>query len=255
MGRWYTSGFRTCWTSFTPGGASTAAKSWTRWWHGTGRRTRSTRRGPRGEIRLFSRFREPLSIGWARHVDTVPGHMVRYPPTFQAEESMGEVRERFTFSVRFGPEGRSREFRIGRTGLIATAAVLGLFFVLMTQIIYDYRETLSKARELRSLRQRVSEQNLTLYNLYAKFESLETEVERIRTLDVRVRWLVRINEALLPGGRKNSGGTGVGGAETPESAAATRLDSLLDLRVDRLKESILGDGKNMEDIYEYIHVR
>ena len=165
------------------------------------------------------------------------------------------MRKRLTFSVRFGAEGRFWEFRIGRRGLVATAGVLALFFVLATQFIYDYRENLWKVRELGSLRHRVSEQNLTLYNLYAKFESLETEVERIRTLDARVRSLVSINEALLPGGRKNSGGTGIGGAETPESAAATRLDSLLDLRFDRLKESILVDGKNLEVIYEKLDVR
>ncbi len=82
--------------------------------------------------------------------------------------------------------------------------VLALFFVLATQFIYDYRENLAKVRELASLRHRVSEQNLTLYNLYAKFESLETEVERIRTLDARVRSLVNINEALLPGKRKTA---------------------------------------------------
>src|SRR4030065_289279 len=64
-----------------------------------------------------------------------------------------------------------------------------------------------------------------------------------------------LNEAWLPGGRKNSGGTGIGGAETPESAAATRLDSLLDLRFDRLKESILVDGRNLEVIYEKLAVR
>ena len=61
--------------------------------------------------------------------------------------------------------------------------ILALFFVLATQFIYDYRENLAKVRELATLRHRVSEQNLTLYTLYAKFESLETEVERIRTLD------------------------------------------------------------------------
>jgi murein DD-endopeptidase MepM/ murein hydrolase activator NlpD len=181
--------------------------------------------------------------------------MVRYLPAFQSGGSRGELRERFILSVRFGPEGRSREFRIGRKGLIATAAVLGLFFVLMTQLLYDYRETFSKARELHSLRQRVSEQNLTLYNLSAKFESLETEVERIRTLDARVRSLVRINEEMRPGGRKDGGGPGIGGTETPEASASNRLDSLLDLRCEKLKESILVDGKNLEVICEKLDAR
>jgi murein DD-endopeptidase MepM/ murein hydrolase activator NlpD len=181
--------------------------------------------------------------------------MVRYIPAFQSGGSRGELRERFTFSVRFGPEGRSREFRIGRKGLIAIAAVLGLLFVLMTQLVYDYRETFSKARELHSLRQRVSEQNLSLYNLSAKFESLETEVERIRTLDSRVRALVRINEEMGPGGRKDGGGPGIGGTETPESSASNRLDSLLDLRYDKLKKSILVDGKNLEVICEKLDAR
>jgi murein DD-endopeptidase MepM/ murein hydrolase activator NlpD len=165
------------------------------------------------------------------------------------------VRERFTFSIQVGDDGRPREFRIGRGGLIATIGVLAVLFVLGTQFIYDYRENLSKVRELGSLRQRVSEQNLSLYNLYAKFESLETEVERIRTLDARVRSLVNINEALNPGGRKDSRGNGIGGAETPEVATTNRLDSLLDLRCDRLKESLLVDGKNLEVICEKLDIR
>lgn len=165
------------------------------------------------------------------------------------------MREKFTFSVQVGAEGRRREFRIGRTGLVVTAGMLALFFVLATQFIYDYRENLSKISELRTLRHRVSEQNLTLYNLYAKFESLETEVERIRTLDARVRSLVHINEALLPGRRKNGPESGIGGAETPETAAENRLGSLLDLRCDQLKESLLVDGKNLEVICENLDVR
>ncbi len=164
------------------------------------------------------------------------------------------MREPFTFSIRIGAEGRYREIRVGRKGMVATAGVLAFFFVLATQFIYDYRENLSKVRELGSLRDRVSEQNLTLYNLHAKFESLETEVERIRALDARVRSLVNINEALRPGGRKNGQATGIGGAETPEGAAAGRLDSLLDLRCDQLKESLLVDGKKLEVICEKLDI-
>jgi murein DD-endopeptidase MepM/ murein hydrolase activator NlpD len=165
------------------------------------------------------------------------------------------VRGRFTFSIQIGDDGRPREFRIGRGGLITITGVLAVLFVLGTQFIYDYRENLSKVRELGSLRHRVSEQNVSLSNLYAKFESLETEVERIRTLDARVRSLVNINEALHPGGRKDGREKGIGGAETPEVATRNRLDILLDLRCDRLKETILVDGKNLEVICEKLDIR
>jgi murein DD-endopeptidase MepM/ murein hydrolase activator NlpD len=167
----------------------------------------------------------------------------------------GKVGERFTFSVRFGDTGRSRQFRIGRTGMAVITGMLALFFALGTQFIYDYRENLAKVRELASLRHRVSEQDLTLYNLYAKFESLETEVERIRALDARVRSLVNINEALLPGKRKTAARMGIGGAETPETSAKNRLDSPLDLRFDQLKESLLVDGKNLEILCERLDAR
>lgn len=135
------------------------------------------------------------------------------------------------------------------TGMVA------LFFVLATQFIYDYRENLAKVRELASLRHRVSEQNLSLYSLYAKFESLEVEVERIRLLDARVRSLVNINEALQPGKRKTAARMGIGGAETPETSAKNRLGSLLDLRCDQLKGSLLVDGKNLEVICERLDAR
>ena len=163
------------------------------------------------------------------------------------------MRERFTFSVQFGDDGRPRVFQIGRGGLIATFAVVAFLFVLGTLFIYDYRENLSQVGELGSLRQQVTDQNLSLYNLYGKLESLETEVERIRTLDARVRSLVNINEALHPGGGKDK--RGIGGAETPEVTTTNRLDSLLDLRFDRLKESLLVDGKNLEVICEKLDIR
>lgn len=181
--------------------------------------------------------------------------MVRYPLFYLGWGAREKVGERFTYSIRFSANGQSREIRIGRTGMAVATGVLAFLFVLATQFIYDYRENLAKVRELASLRHRVSEQNLTLYNLYAKFESLETEVERIRTLDARVRALVNINEALLPGRGKTAAKMGIGGAETPETSATNRLDSLLDLRCDQLKESLLVDGKNLEVICERLDVR
>ncbi len=165
-------------------------------------------------------------------------------------EARGKVRERYTFSLRIGGSGRSGEFQLGRTGFAVLLGILALVFALTTEFIYDYRDNLSKLRELRNLRQRVSEQNLTLYNLHAKFESIETEVERIRMLDTRVRSLVNINDALRGGGGKDRGAPGIGGTETPEAAAAARLDRLLDLRCEKLKESILVDVNNMETVCE-----
>ena len=165
-------------------------------------------------------------------------------------EVRGEVRERYTFSIRIGDSGRSGEFQLGRTGFAVLLGIVGLVFVLTTEFIYDYRDNLSKLRELRNLRERVSEQNITLYNLHAKFESIETEVERIRMLDTRVRSLVNINESLRAGDGNDRRAPGIGGSETPESAAAARLDRLLDLRCEQLKESILVDVKNMETVCE-----
>jgi murein DD-endopeptidase MepM/ murein hydrolase activator NlpD len=165
------------------------------------------------------------------------------------------VSDRFTLSIQVGTGPKSREFRVGRAGFLLTVGAVAFFFALGTHFIYDYRENFSKTRELQSLRNRVSEQNLTLYNLHAKFESLETEVERIRTLDARVRSLIHINEALLPDKRNRRPGTGIGGAETPESAPANRLENLLDLRCERLRESLLVDGRNLEVLCEKLDAR
>ncbi len=165
------------------------------------------------------------------------------------------MRDRFTFSIRIGAGERSREYRVGRTGIAIATGAAAVFFVMATQFIYDYRENLSKVRELHALRNRVSEQNLSLHTLHAKFESLETEVERIRTLDARVRSLIHINETLRPARKDNGMDGGIGGAETPEAAPANRLDSLLEFRFDQLKESLLVDAKNLETIYEKLDAR
>lgn len=166
------------------------------------------------------------------------------------------MRERHMFSFRIGYGEKAREIRIGRTGLMAAVATCALLFFALTQFLYDYRENLSKLSDLRALRQRVSEQNLTLYNLHSKFENLETEVERLRALDARVRSLVRINESMGPGlaGRKTRQ-TGLGGLETQETVAQTRLDRLLDLRFEQLRKDVLVDVKDLEVICEELDGR
>jgi len=167
-----------------------------------------------------------------------------------------EVRDHHSFSLRIGYGENSREFRVGRTGLLTTVIVFALLFFGLTQFLYDYRENISKLRDLRALRERVSEQNLTLYNLHSKFESLETEVERLRALDARVRSLVRINESLGPGAAgKKVRQTGLGGLETQETAAQARLDRLLDLRFEQLKKDVLVDVKDLEVICEVLDGR
>jgi murein DD-endopeptidase MepM/ murein hydrolase activator NlpD len=160
------------------------------------------------------------------------------------------------FSLRIGYGERAREFRVGRTGIMAVVATLALSFFAATHFLYDYRENLSKIKDLRGLRQRVSEQNLTLYNLNAKFESLETEVERLRALDARIRSLARIDLPLRTGPAEKAGlPDGIGGVETQESAAAGRLDRLLDLRFEKLKKDVLVDLRNLEVLREELDGR
>lgn len=170
-------------------------------------------------------------------------------------EARGRVRQRYTFTIRIGDTGRSGDIRLGRTGFAVLLGIAALLFALSAEFIYDYRDNLSKLRELRNLRERVSEQNLTLYNLHAKFESIETEVERIRMLDTRVRSLVNLNEALRTGGGKDRRAHGIGGSETPETAPGARLDRLLDLRCEQLKESILVDVNSMETVCEKLDMK
>lgn len=166
------------------------------------------------------------------------------------------MHEKHTFSLRIGYGERSREIRIGRSGIIATVAVFASLFSAATHFLYDYRENLSKISDLRGLRERVSEQNLTLYNLYSKFESLETEVERLRALDARVRLLSRIDQPLSAGTAGKGGrSSGLGGTETLEAAAATRLDRLLDLRFERLKKDVLVDARDLEALREELDIR
>jgi len=159
-------------------------------------------------------------------------------------------REQHLFSFRLGYAGRFMEFRVGRTAAVVGASVLGVLFVLLTQGIYDIRDNISKLRELRALRERVSEQDLTLYQLHAKFEGLVAEVERLRAMDHRVKSLAKVNESLRGGG-----GAGVGGAETPEGSAAHRLDRLLDLEFDRMRKAMLVDVKDLDLIGEKLDSR
>jgi len=153
------------------------------------------------------------------------------------------------FTFRVGYAGRSREVRVGRTGAMVAASVLGVLFVLLTQGIYDIRANLSKLRELRSLRERVSEQNLALYNLHAKFEGLMADVARLRSMDNRLKSLERNNESL------GGAASGIGGTETPEGSAASRLDRLLDLKFDQMKKDLLVDVKDLDMIGEKLDSR
>ncbi len=157
---------------------------------------------------------------------------------------------RHLFTFRVGYAGRSLEFRVGRTAGIVCGSVLGVLFVLLTQGIYDIRDNISKLRELRALRERVSEQNLSLYQLDAKFEGLSAEVERLRAMDNRIRSLVKGNDSL----RRNPS-PGVGGSETPEASAANRLDKLLDLKFDRLKKDLLVDVNDLDVLGEQLDSR
>jgi len=133
---------------------------------------------------------------------------------------------------------------------MVAASVLGVLFVLLTQGIYDIRDNISKLHELRTLRERVSEQNLALYHLDAKFEGLSAEVERLRAMDNRIRSLVKANDSLR---RKST--PGVGGAETPETSVGNRLDKLLDLKFDRMKKDLLVDVNDLDILGETLDGR
>ncbi len=159
------------------------------------------------------------------------------------------------FVIRVSVGGRSRELRLGRRSQVAAAAAVAVLFVLFTQFIYDFRENWGKARELNSLRQRISEQNLTLYSLHAKFESLETEVERLRMLDSRVKSMVKLDSEGRPQLVRKSAPTGVGGSELQEIATEKRLDRLLDLRLGQLKQDLLVDVKDLETVCERLDSR
>ncbi len=165
------------------------------------------------------------------------------------------MRKEYTFSFRFGEQGRIHRFRIGRIGLSIVAGGLALLFVLTTLSLYEFRDTSSRGRELRALRDRVSRQNLSLYKLNEKFESLETEVDRLRVIDARVRSLAKVTENLLPGDNTGRKRTGVGGSETPDSTAAVRIGRLLDLRFDQLRTSVLADARNLEAVSEKLDQR
>ena len=159
-------------------------------------------------------------------------------------------RDQHLFVFRVGYAGRHIEFRVGRTTAIVAASVFGVLYVLLTQGIYDIRDNISKLRELRALRERVTEQDLALYQLHTKFEGLVAEVERLRAMDHRVKSLARVNESLRKGE-----GAGVGGAETTEGSAAHRLDRLLDLEFDRMRKAMLVDVKDLDLIGEKLDSR
>jgi len=161
-------------------------------------------------------------------------------------------REKAGITLRVGYGGHAREFRLGRTGQIAASVLLALLFAAVSHSIYDMRESAARAREISALRRQVSEQNLTLYGLYARFEGLETEFERLRAVDARVRALVRITGAAPA---RPAVPAGIGGAETPGERAPDRLDRLLDLRLGRLEEEVLVQVTDLEQVCERLDVR
>ena len=66
-------------------------------------------------------------------------------------EARGRVRQRYTFTIRIGDTGRSGDIRLGRTGFAVLLGIAALLFALSAEFIYDYRDNLSKLRELRNL--------------------------------------------------------------------------------------------------------
>lgn len=160
------------------------------------------------------------------------------------------VREQQLLTIRVGYAGRNFEFRLGRTAVISVVVAAAAVFVLLTQGIYDIRDNLTKLRELRSLRERVSEQELTLYGLHAKFEGLVAEVDRLRSMDNRLK-LLDINNNPVGAARRS----GIGGGETPEASAAGRIDQLLDREFDRLKNDVLVQVMNLDLLGEQLEAR
>lgn len=152
-----------------------------------------------------------------------------------------------TFKV--GYAGRVFEVRLGRTAAIAAAVAAAVVFVLLTQGIYDIRDNLSKLQELRTLRARVSDQNLALHNLHAKFEGLMAEVDRLRSLNNRLKSLDANNNPIA------GPASGVGGVETPEASSAVRLDRLLDRKFDRMKSDLLVEVEDLDRIGENLDRR
>jgi murein DD-endopeptidase MepM/ murein hydrolase activator NlpD len=159
------------------------------------------------------------------------------------------VGNRHLITFRVGYAGRDFEIRLGRGAAIAAAAVTAFLFVLLTQGIYDIRDNLAKLRELRSLRARVSDQNLALHNLHAKFEGLMAEVDRLRSMNNRLK--------SLDGNGKTAGepASGVGGIETPETSAPVRLDRLLDRKFDRMRDDLLVEVEDLDRIGERLEKR
>jgi murein DD-endopeptidase MepM/ murein hydrolase activator NlpD len=161
------------------------------------------------------------------------------------------VREHHLFTFRVGYAGRCWEIRVGRTAALCAAAVTAVLFVLLTQGIYDIRDNLSKLTELRAMRERVSEQNLALYALQAKFDGLMADVDRLRSVGNRLKSIDRSNTELA------AGAPGIGGTETPEGATApmNRLDRQLALKFDRMKKDLLVDVKDLDVLGERLDNR
>ncbi|MEW6719438.1 MAG: M23 family metallopeptidase [Thermodesulfobacteriota bacterium] len=160
------------------------------------------------------------------------------------------MREQQLITIRVGYAGRNFGIRLGRTAVISVAVAAAAVFVLLTQGIYDIRDNLSKLRELRSLRERVSEQELALHGLHAKFEGLVAEVDRLRSMDNRLKSL-DINNNPVGAGRRS----GIGGGETPEASAAGRIDLILDREFDRLKKDVLVQVTNLDLLGERLEAR
>jgi len=160
------------------------------------------------------------------------------------------VKDHHLITFRIGYAGRSFEIRLGRTAVLAAAMVTGVLFVLLTQGIYDIRDNLVRPSELRALRERVSEQNLALHGLHAKFEGLMAEVDRLRSMDNRLESLDKANNS-----RGRGPASGIGGGETPETTAAGRLDQILDRKFDQMKQDLLVRLEDLDLLGEKLESR
>lgn len=144
-------------------------------------------------------------------------------------------------SFRVSCAGVSYCVRLGKRGATLALGAACVLFVLLVQGIFSWRNGLSELRELRSLRDRATEQRLALSDLSARIEGLEGEVDRVRMLDARVRSL-----AGLPPSPAPEGGTGAGGAESPGSSSLDRLDRGMKEGLARVRRAALAEARILD---------
>jgi murein DD-endopeptidase MepM/ murein hydrolase activator NlpD len=150
------------------------------------------------------------------------------------------------FTVLVIPEGshRVRRFGVKRSALNWVAAVLVVFFLGLSALVFDYVRTNLDRDELNRLQVENSAQRDELHRLVVKLEDLRKEMVVLAQNDAKVRVMAKLSRP------KADSLTGIGG---PGSEGVSEEFSAIQQRIDAVRRQIDLQRESQEEIQGFLN--